>query len=388
MIRFILHKWIPENGSSKDPSVRKAYGTCSSVVGILCNLLLFILKYIAGQLSGSIAIVSDAFNNLSDCSNCLVTLFGYKLAAKPADKGHPFGHGRIEYFTSLIMAVLIAVVGIELLHSSIKKLMEPEIVTFHFLTLGILFISIGIKLWMMHFNTILGEKIQATTLLAAAKDSRNDVIATTATIFALISSLVTDFPVDGIVGIIVSIFILKSSVDILRDTIDDLLGKPADPEIVKEMRTRILAHSGIEGIHDMMIHDYGPGKMLGSCHVEVRSDDNLVQIHGVVDSIEREIYNHMHILMTIHIDPMELDDKEVHHYRMLTEEIIHTLDKNLNLHDFRLVRGTNSRRLVFDLVVPFSCDFEDHELEEKIQAALQKADPTCSAAILFNRDYT
>ncbi len=388
MIRFILRKWIPQNDNIKDPAVRKAYGTCSSVTGIICNLSLFVLKYIAGSLSGSIAIVSDAFNNLSDCATCFVTLFGYKLAAKPADKGHPFGHGRMEYFTSLIMAVLIAIVGLELLHSAIEKLLHPEPVTFRFLTLAILLVSIGVKVWMMRFNTVLGERIQATALLAAAKDSRNDIVATTATIVALISSLMTDLPVDGIIGIVVSLFILKSAWDILRDTVDVLLGKPADPEMVQEIRKRILSHDGIEGLHDLMLHDYGPGKILGSCHVEVRSDDNLVQIHSVVDSIEREIYNSMHILMTIHIDPMELDDVEVSHYRIMMEGIIRDLDASLSLHDFRLVRGNHTRRLVFDLVVPFSCSYEDQQLEEAIQNALQAMDPTCTAAILFDRDYT
>ncbi|MCC8111979.1 MAG: cation diffusion facilitator family transporter [Ruminococcus sp.] len=388
MIRFLLRKWIPDSDNIKDPIVQKAYGTCSSVIGICCNLLLFLIKYLAGVLSGSIAIISDAFNNLSDCATCFITIFGYKLAAKPADKGHQFGYGRMEYFTSLIMAVIIALVGFELLRNSIEKLIHQETITFQFLSLIILLLSIGVKLWMMHFNTVLGDKIHASTLLAVAKDSHNDVIATTATIFVLISSLVTDFPVDGIISILVSLLILKSAFDILRETVNDLLGKPADSEVVKEIRTRILSHSRIEEIHDLILHDYGPGKIFGSCRVEVQADANLVQIHSVVDSIEREIYNSMHILMTIHMDPIEFDNEEVQAYKEQMESIIHKLDNSFSLHDFRLVCGTSTKRLVFDLVVPFSCDYDDAELETIIQTELQREDPTCTATILFDRDYT
>lgn len=388
MIDKLIHKWIPNADEVHDPAVRKAYGTCSSLMGIGCNLLLFIIKMIAGSLSGSIAITSDAFNNLSDCANCLVTLFGYKMASKPADKEHPFGHGRIEYFTTLIMALLIAFVGLELLKSAIEKLIEPEEVTFQFVTLFILLVSIAVKAWMMHFNTVLGDKISSSALLAVARDSRNDMIATASTVIALISSMITDFPVDGLMGIFVSLFILKSAIDMIRETMDDLLGKPADHETVEAIRERILSYPEVLGVHDLMLHDYGPGRLMGSCHVEVDGNSNFVDIHSVVDVIEHDIYDSMHILLTIHMDPVVRDTESVAEARAQVEQVVHDIDPALAVHDFRLVETTTPKRMVFDLAVPFSCPLESPELEETIQKNLHELAPEYTASMLLTYDYT
>lgn len=388
MIPQWIIKRIPNHENVADPKVRKAYGTFSSCVGICCNLLLFGFKYAVGMLSHSIAITSDAFNNLSDCASCLVTLFGYKLAAKPADKDHPFGHGRMEYLTSLTIAVIIALMGFELLKSSVQKIIHPETVTFHIWTLIVLIISVLLKLWMAWFNTKLGKKINSSVLSATAKDSRNDAVATSATILSLLLALVTDFPIDGIMGAAVSLFILKAGYDIIRDTVGDLLGRPADREITEKLRELILSHDMIEGIHDMMIHNYGPGKMMGSCHVEVRSDCNFVAVHEVVDQIEHEIYQQLRILMTIHMDPIELDNVQIQKYREMTEVILHNLDQRLSLHDFRLVSGENANRLIFDLVVPFDCEYSHAQLEQIIADEMRQADETCAPVITFDQDYT
>ncbi len=389
LIEILLRKWLHgKYPDANDASVRKVYGTCSSIIGICCNILLFLIKYAVGTLSGSIAIVSDAFNNLSDCASCLVTLFGYRLAAKPADKEHPFGHGRMEYFASLGISVIIALMGFELLRNAVEKLVHPQPVVFHVVTLLVLLLSIGVKFWMMYFNTVLGKRIRATAMLATAKDSRNDAIATSVTALALVTSLVTDAPVDGIVGIGVSLVILKSAVDIIRETVSDLLGRPAEPEVVQKLKELVLSKPGIEGVHDILIHNYGAGNQIGSCHVEVRSDADFVTIHGIVDMIEREIYETMRIRMTIHMDPIELNNVEVDRYRALAQQILKSLDPALSLHDFRMVPGEKNKRLVFDVVMPFSCSYTEEEIEAYLCAEIQKADPTCTASIWLEHDYT
>lgn len=388
MLDFLIQKLIRNYENTSDPSVRKAYGTFSSVIGIVCNLLLFGLKSTMGLFSHSIAIVSDAFNNLSDCASCLITIFGYKLAAKPADKNHPFGHGRIEYLTSFVIAVMIALMGFELLRNSTEKIIHPENVTFHWITLIALLVSIGIKLWMAWLNTNLGKRIQSSTMIAVAKDSRSDVIATSSTIIALLASLFTNFPLDGVMGAAVSLFILKTAYDIIQDTVGDLLGRPADPEVVQKIQNMLLSHKEIVGIHDLVLHSYGPGKTLGSCHVEIKSDSDFVAIHEVVDVAEHEIYETMQILMTIHMDPIELNNKIANNYRRMTESVIHGLDTRLSLHDFRLVSGENTNRLIFDLVVPFDCIYTNDQLQEMITHELQQQDSTCQTIITYDRDYT
>lgn len=388
MVQFLVKKFVPQYLETENPAVRKAYGTLSSVVGIVCNLCLFGVKYLAGMLSGSIAILSDAFNNLSDCASCLVTFFGYKLAAKPADRSHPFGHGRMEYLTSLLIAVLIALMGVERLRDSAGKLLHPEVITFHPLALAILLISIAGKLWLAWFNTRLGKQIQSAVMLASAKDSRNDVLATAATVMVLIAAPFTDLPLDGIMGILVSLFILKTAYDIIKDTADNLLGKPAEPELVQKIHALIRSHEEILGVHDMVIHDYGPGKMIGSCHVEVSSLSNFVAIHDSVDQIEHAIQDDLHMNMTIHMDPIEVDNKQVNACKEMLLQILHNLDETLHIHDFRMVTGESHTNLIFDLVVPFDCCYTDAKLKELIDAALKIQPVTYYTVITFDREYT
>ncbi len=388
MTKFLVRTFIKNHENVNDIRVREKYGTLSSVVGIICNILLFLLKYIMGTLSNSIAVVSDAFNNLSDSASCIVTLLGYKMAAKPADKDHPFGHGRMEYLTSLIIAAVILVMGIELLKNSITKILTPEEVEFRVIVLISLILSIAVKLWMSCFNTTLGKKISSSVMLATAKDSRSDVVATAATVVALICSLFTDLPIDGIMGVIVSVFILKAGVEIIKDTVDELLGKPADAEITAQIRDIICCDERIIGVHDMIIHSYGPGNMIGSCHAEVRSDEDFVAAHDLIDRVEHEIHKQLKIAMTIHMDPIEVDNEQINACRKLVSEIISDIDERLKFHDFRIVTGDTHINLIFDLVVPYEIKQENDELKRKIDEALAEKENRYYTVITFDREYT
>lgn len=387
MTDLLVRIFVKNHNEIGNPIVRQKYGTLSSIVGIICNLVLFGLKYLIGTLANSISIVSDAFNNLSDCASCLVTLFGYKLASKPADKDHPFGHGRIEYLTSLIIAVIVVLVGIELLESSVKKILKPEELTFSIAALLALVFSIGVKLWMSFFNMKLGKKINSTVMIATAKDSRSDVIATAASLIALVASVFTKLPVDGIMGVIVSVFILKAGYEILKDTVDELLGKPADPEIVAEIKKHVTENEKIIGIHDLVIHNYGPGNMIGSCHVEVSADEDFTIVHDIVDEIERNIMHEMNIIMTIHMDPIATDDDFTNSSRELVSGIVSEIDSSLSIHDFRTVHGETHTNLIFDIVVPYECKTENTEIKKIIDEKLSAEAINYYTVIVFDREY-
>lgn len=388
MTKLLVKTFVKNYENVTDINVRGRYGTLSSIVGIVCNIILFGLKFAMGTLSNSIAVVSDAFNNLSDSASCIVTLFGYKMAAKPADKDHPFGHGRMEYLTSLIIAAVILVMGVELLRDSAAKIIHPEKVEFRVIVLVSLAVSIGIKLWMSYFNTVLGKKINSSVMLATAKDSRNDVIATAVTVISLIAAIFTDLPIDGIMGVIVSLFILKAGFEIIKDTVDELLGKPADPETVDEIARLVCCDDRIIGVHDLIIHNYGPGNMIGSCHAEVRSNEDFIAAHDLIDRIEQEIHKQLKIQMTIHMDPIEVDDEQVNMYRLLVANIIRKVDKRLGFHDFRTVTGDTHVNLIFDLVVPYEVGRTDDDLKEEIDAFLEKEETKFYTVITFDREYT
>lgn len=388
MTDFLVKLFIKNPENTSDLRVRGKYGTLSSIVGIICNLLLFALKYIMGTLSNSIAVVSDAFNNLSDAASCIVTLLGYKMAAKPADKNHPFGHGRMEYLISLIIAAVILVMGLELLKDSFLKIIHPEEVKFSFIALVSLIASIGVKLWMSLFNTNLGKKINSSAMLATAKDSRSDVIATSATVAALLLSTVTDHPIDGFMGLLVSVFILKSGIEIIKDTVDELLGKPADPEVIREIRELVCCDERIIGIHDLIIHNYGPGNMIGSCHAEVKSNEDFTAAHDLIDRIEHEIHKQLKISMTIHMDPIEVDNEQISAFREMLWNVVKSIDNRLNFHDFRTVTGDTHVNLIFDLVVPFEVDLSDDELKSRIDEILSREETKYYTVITFDRDYT
>lgn len=388
MTELLIRKFIKNYDDTDNPRVREKYGTLSSIVGIVCNVMLFLLKYAMGTLAGSIAVISDAFNNLSDSASCIVTLFGYKLSAKPADKDHPFGHGRMEYLTSLIIAAVIIVMGIELFKTSAVKIIHPEKVAFRWIVFISLLVSIGVKLWMSLFNTKLGKKINSTVMLATAKDSRNDVIATLATVISVVASLFTDLPVDGVMGVLVSAFILKAGYEIIRDTVDELLGKPADAECVRQITGIVLCDERIIGLHDMIIHNYGPGNVFGSCHAEVRSTENFVSVHDLIDTIEHEIHRRMKIIMTIHIDPVEVDNEQLNIRKEMISRNLHEISPELSFHDFRMVVGDTHTNLIFDIVVPFGFKMSDDEIKEKIDRSLEGDSVKFYTVITFDHGYT
>lgn len=387
MTKFLIQKFIKNPDDINNPIIRRNYGTLSSIVGIVCNIFLFILKYIMGTLSSSISVVSDAFNNLSDSASCIVTLLGYKMASKPADKDHPFGHGRIEYLTALTIAVLILIVAFELFRNSVNKIIHPQKLTFSLIVLISLLVSILIKLWMSFFNVFLGKKINSSVMLATAKDSRTDVIATSATCIAVISSLFTSLPIDGIMGIIVSLFIFKSGIDIIKDTVDNLLGKPVDLNIVYSIKKMVGENDKIIGIHDLVIHNYGPGNMIGSFHAEVKSNENFVAVHDVIDELERRIHRELNILMTIHMDPIETDNELVNMSLEMIKNIILDIDPCIQIHDFRVVIGDTHTNLIFDIVVPYDCKYNNDEIKKLIDKELEEMDVNYYTVITFDREF-
>ena len=385
----LLVRWFIKNPDDVDnKDVRYAYGRLSSFTGIVCNLLLFALKLILGIVSGAISIISDAFNNLSDCLSCLITLFGYKLAAKPADREHPFGHGRMEYIVSFIVAVIIFVVGFELLRSSIESLLHPEAVLFSVYTVVILVVSILVKLWMAGFNRMLGRKLNNIAMIAAAEDSRNDVVTTAAVLAGMILSQFSSFPFDGAAGVLVSLFILWSGVEISREIISRLLGQPASYELTQKIREIILAHPEVIGVHDMIIHDYGPGKQFGSAHAEVDANMNFLNAHEIIDNAEREIYEKTHVSMTLHLDPVVLDDPRINRYRTEVERVLESLSPSLSMHDFRVVFGEHHNNLVFDVLIPYGCSASQEDIRKAIDAHFANRDPKIYTVITFDRAYT
>ena len=364
MTALLVRLFIKDRENISDIRVREKYGMLSSGVGIACNLLLFGVKYIIGTLSGSISVISDAFNNLSDGASCIVTMIGYRVAAKPADKGHPFGHGRMEYLTSLIIAAVIFLMGFELLKSSADRLFRPAEVTFGIAMVISLIASILLKLWMSAFNTKLGKKVDSPVMLATAQDSRNDVIATAAALIGLTASLFTSFPVDGIMGIAVSVFIIRAGFGIVKDTVDDLLGKPVDRELVRKIKDIVMADDRILGVHDLVVHNYGPGKMIASCHAEASSEEKFEEIHELVDSIERDIGDRLGIMMTIHMDPVDVNNKEAMGIKEALAKYASELDGGLSIHDFRMIAGGGSPTFIFDVVVPYDCKLKEDDIRE------------------------
>lgn len=387
MTNFLVKTFVKDYEKTDNLKVRERYGTLSSVVGIVCNIILFVAKFAMGTIAGSIAIISDGFNNLSDCASCVVTLFGYKMAAKPADKDHPFGHGRVEYLTSLVIAIVIIMVGFELFTGSIDKVLHPTKVTFSYVVLATLIISIVVKVWMGLFNRKLGKKINSSVMLATSKDSMNDVVATSATVVALVASMWTDAPIDGIMGIVVSLFILLSGFDIVKETVDELLGQPADEELVTKLSEMVEENPYALGMHDLIIHSYGPGNLIGSVHIEVDGKGNIMEIHDVIDELERDIYEELGVRMTIHMDPVEMDNELLNECKNMMINIVKNINKDLSLHDFRMVTGPSHTNLIFDLVVPHDCKLNEKDIKTAINDSLKDKEIKYYTVITFEREF-
>ena len=362
MITFLASLFIKDSKNYKEPSVRQAYGVLSGAVGIGLNILLFFGKWLAGTISGSIAITADAFNNLSDAGSSIITLIGFRLSGQEPDPEHPFGHGRMEYISGLLVSVAILVMGFELIGSSIGKLRSPEPIESSALVFGILIASILVKLYMFFYNHSLSKKIESAAMKATSVDSLSDTVATTLVLIATLISKYTGLLLDGWFGILVGLFILYTGGSTLKETIDLLLGQPPKQEFIDEVKEIVLGHSMVHGVHDLIVHDYGPGRVMISLHAEVDVNGDIQDIHEQIDHIEHELQEKLHCSATIHMDPIVTDDKEVLAMKAKVEEMVHFLDESFSMHDFRMVKGSTRTNLIFDVEVPRKTSYTDNEI--------------------------
>lgn len=362
MITFMASLFIKDSKNYKEPSVRQAYGVLSGAVGIGLNILLFFGKWLAGTISGSIAITADAFNNLSDAGSSIITLIGFRLSGQEPDPEHPFGHGRMEYISGLLVSVAILVMGFELIWSSIGKLRSPEPIESSALVFGILIASILVKLYMFFYNHSLSKKIESAAMKATSVDSLSDTVATTLVLIATLISKYTGLFLDGWFGILVGLFILYTGGSTLKETIDLLLGQPPKQEFIDEVKEIVLGHSMVHGVHDLIVHDYGPGRVMISLHAEVDVNGDIQDIHEQIDHIEHELQEKLHCSATIHMDPIVTDDKEVLAMKAKVEEMVHFLDESFSMHDFRMVKGSTRTNLIFDVEVPRKTSYTDNEI--------------------------
>lgn len=362
MITFLASLFIKERHNYSSPAVRQAYGVLSGAVGIGLNILLFFGKWIAGTVSGSIAITADAFNNLSDAGSSIITLIGFRLSGQDPDPEHPFGHGRMEYISGLLVSVAILVMGFELIWSSLNKLRSPEPIESSALVCVILIASILVKVYMFFYNRSLSKKLDSAAMKATSVDSLSDTVATTLVLIATLISKYTGLLLDGWFGILVGCFILYTGGSTLKETIDLLIGQPPKQEFINEIREIVLGHSMVHGVHDLIVHDYGPGRVMISLHAEVDVNGNIQDIHEQIDHIEHELQEKLHCSATIHMDPIVTDDEEVLAMKAKVEEMVHFLDESFSMHDFRMVKGPTRTNLIFDVEVPRKTSYTDNEI--------------------------
>ena len=387
MVSLLGRLFIRQEGR-EEAEVRKAYGILCGAVGIFFNVLLFAGKFFAGTISGSIAITADAFNNLSDAGSSVVTLLGFQLAGQKPDTHHPFGHGRLEYLSGLVVSMLILLMGVELGKSSLEKILHPEEVDFSPLIVGILCVSIAVKLYMFLYNKRIGKKLGSTAMEATAMDSLSDCVATTAVLVATLVGHFTGLLIDGWCGILVACFILWSGIGAAKDTLDPLLGTPPTAEFVGRIRDLVMAHKGIIGIHDLIVHDYGPGRVMISLHAEVSASENVLELHDEIDNVENELQEKLGCEAVIHMDPIVTDDGVTEETRERVAALVHCIDDDINIHDFRMVSGPTHTNLIFDAVVPFGFRLSDEEVEKKIKAAVRALDGNYYAVVKVERSYT
>ena len=383
----LVRLFIKDCDNVTDPAVRERYGILSGAVGIALNLLLSAGKLFAGLMTGSISITADAFNNLSDAGSSVVTLVGFKLAGQKADDGHPFGHGRMEYLAGLLVSLMILLVGVELGRSSIGKILRPEAVDFSLVSTGILAASILVKLWMGQFNRGLGRKIGSAAMAATAADSLSPAVGTAAPVAGTLGDRLGPGDIVGWGGGGGAVFILRSGWGAAKDTINPLLGESPDPELVKQLRELVLSHPQVVGMHDLIIHDYGPGRRLCSFHAEVPQDADILDAHDAIDHIEREIKEKFGIETTVHMDPIATADEKVNQLRRQVADLARVVEPEMTIHDFRVVRGPTHTNVIFDAVVPHKCRLTDEEVLQRLRQAVSALDPAYQAVIQIDRAY-
>lgn len=388
MTGLLVKHFVKDYEKTERVSVRTAYGVLASVVGIFCNIILFAVKGTVGYLLHSISVMADAFNNLSDAGSAVIGLVGMKMAGKPADKDHPFGYGRIEYITALVIAFLVLQVGFRLFKDSAGKIRDPEALNFQTGAVIILTLSIGVKLWFAHFNSILGRKIDSKVMMATSADAMGDVITTLATILSVLFFKLTGINADGIVGLGVSIVVMWAGVGIVRDTLEPLIGESVEPEEYERITKFVEGYQGILGSHDLIVHNYGPGRSMASIHAEVPNDVDIETSHEIIDRIEREAVKNLGIFLVIHMDPVETRDIRVLQVRKQIEETMEAVDPLVSVHDFRMVSGEDQINLIFDMVVPYEYDEEkQEELKTMLTKLLKIADRRYRCVITTERSY-
>ena len=389
MTSWLIRRFVRDAEQTQLPSVRYAYGRLAGVAGITANLLLFIGKIVVGWLSGSLAIMGDAFNNLSDAGSSVVTLVGAKLSSTPPDKEHPFGHGRMEYLAAMMVAALILMAGLELLTSSVGKIIEPVAVVFRPISIAVLAVSVVVKLWMSLFYRRIGNRISSATIGAAAIDSRNDVICTLLVLICTVVEWQTGYGIDGYAGVLMALFVMWSGFGVIRETISPLLGQAPDPELVKNIEETVLSYDGVVGIHDLMVHNYGPGRCIVSLHAEVPCHADLLQSHDLIDRVEQEIGEKFQAITCIHMDPVDIDNEDVRRLKAIAETVVQDVNKEFALHDFRVVFGETHTNLIFDLVVPFGFKTSEHSaVTAEIERRIQVVDPHLFTVIKVEHKYS
>lgn len=387
MTDFLCKRFVKNHENTKEPQVREGYGKLASVVGIISNAILCIAKILVGLISGSIAIIADGINNLADASSSVITLAGFKLSAMPEDEEHPYGHARIEYITGMIVSVLIVVVGVELIKSSIDKILHPEPLEFSWSIVIVLLLAILLKIWQAMFNIKVGKKINSVALTATGADSRNDVISTAAVLFSIIIGKMANIQIDGYMGVLVALFIIWSGIGLIKETSSPLLGEAPDPDLVAAISEMASDFDGVLGIHDLVVHNYGPGKIFASIHIEVDANGDLMESHDMVDNIERQLSKKLHIVLTAHMDPIKIDDPIVALMNEVTTKVTDSLDGISNVHDLRVVPGPTHTNIIFDIVVNPSCRLSNKEIHQTFTDAIKAIDENYFVVINFDKNY-
>ncbi len=388
MTNLLVRLFVKDYENTGSISVRTAYGVMSGMVGICCNLLLFGIKITIGLLIGSISVTADAFNNLSDAGSSIISLIGVKLAKRPADQEHPFGHGRYEYISAFIIAIVILLVGFSLAQESFQKILHPQVLGFSWVMVAILSASVFLKLWMSLFNKNLAKRINSNIMKATSADSLNDAVVTTVTICSIVIGKLANVSIDGWMGLAVSLFVMYSGFNIAKVALMPLLGEAADKQVHDRITEKVESYPGIVGSHDLIAHNYGPSHTMATIHVEVANNSNLEQIHEVIDQIERDVLREMGIFLVIHMDPVEINDQKVLHQKNMVISIVRELEPKADVHDFRVVNGEHSVNLIFDLVVPYAYhESQECELLEKITERIQIEDPRCHCVVTVEKNY-
>lgn len=385
MTELLCKLFIKEPNNLKNPATRRAYGSLSSVTGIILNVLLSLIKLVAGSLTASISVVADAVNNLSDAGSQVVSFISFKISAKPADRDHPFGHARMEYVASMIVSFIILTIGVELFKSSLDKILHPKDTAFSLVAMIILAISVAVKLWLAIFNKKIAKKINSSVIKATSVDSLSDAAATSAVLISMIISYYTGFATDGYMGVIVSAFIFIAGIKILAETKNSILGSPPDKETLDEICRITSEYPEILGIHDMIVHNYGAGNTIASLHAEVDGSENVFDTHDVIDNLEKRLFSELGVRATVHMDPIVTDDEQVNELRLKTLSAVKAIDARLDIHDFRFVLGKTHSNLIFDISAPFELKMSDEDIKREVSDKISLIDPSFFAVITVDR---